>query len=253
MVYEDIDPPILVSVPNLYRLLKVSSDRTTDKMSMSSDTKGQNMDFRTFCPKIFSSISAIHNDENFKELQRRLIVIPFKKIEDLSDERLKQLGTSRATWQNHLINIDAYHWDGFSSIFANFWTKKMAEIYLLTKKTLAKTLSGLSSRHRAISLDLLASGITAGVWASEKEAIVKLKSYFEWYMDETNKYAGIKKYLADYLAIRGFNGVSSRELYRQINIWLDAGWILEKPKPRQLKSLMADLGLVLYEGFWVKR
>ena len=52
------------------------------------------------------------------------------------------------------------------------------------------------------------SQIVTGVWKDENEAIGKLKSYFEWYMDETNKYAGIKKYLADYLSIRGFNGVA---------------------------------------------
>ena len=252
MVYEDIDPSVLSTTPNLYRLLKVSNDRSTDKISMSSETKGTNMEFYTFCPKIFSSISAIHLDERFKELQRRLIVIPFKKIEDLSDERLEQLSTSRDTWQKHLINIDAYDWSNFSDKFISFWNYELASVYLLTRKTLAKTLTGLNSRHRAISLDLITTGVTSGIWSDEIAAVNKLKSYFDWYTKECSQYGGIRKYLTDYLANRT-SGVHHKEMRNMIANWLEAGWILESPTAKQLKEILADLGLVLYEGYWVKR
>ena len=128
----------------------------------------------------------------------------------------------------------------------------MAEGYLLTKKTLAKTLTGLSSKHRAISLDLITTGIVCGIWNDEIEAVNKLKSYFDWYTKECSQYAGLRKYLTDYLANKTGN-VHHREMRSMINNWLDAGWILENPTAKQLKEILADLGLVLYEGYWVKR
>ena len=39
----------------------------------------------------------------------------------------------------------------------------------------------------------------------------------------------------------------------QINVWYEQNWILEKPKPKELKLLLAELSLVLKEGYWVKR
>ncbi|MGK7934803.1 MAG: hypothetical protein AB4206_03215 [Xenococcaceae cyanobacterium] len=38
-----------------------------------------------------------------------------------------------------------------------------------------------------------------------------------------------------------------------ITVWLRQGWILEKPKTKEIKNAMADLGLVLYQGYWIKR
>ena len=56
MVWDDIDTQVFINKPDLYRLFKVGYDRSTDKISISSDVKGTNLEFRCFCPKVFSEV-----------------------------------------------------------------------------------------------------------------------------------------------------------------------------------------------------
>ena len=256
MVWDDMDLVIFFARPDLYRLFKVGYDRATSKISISSETKGENLTFDCFGCKIFSSISPLHLDDSFKELRRRLIVILFKKIEDFSDERLDQLGITRSNYLTHLLDIDDYDWKGFSSLFANYWNTELAEVYLITRKVLSKTLSkDFTAEQKAISLDLLTAGVVSGIWPDEYEGIQKLRNYFAWYKRETEQYSGLNKLLRDYVNTeQGQNSqISTLELHSQIRIWLNQGWILEKPKPKQVKALLADLGLVLHQGYWIKR
>jgi energy-coupling factor transporter ATP-binding protein EcfA2 len=82
MVWDDIDSSVFSNSPDLYRLFKFGYDRSTDKITLSSKEVGENLEFRCFCPKVFSSISPLHLNDRFKELKRRLIVIPCKRIEE---------------------------------------------------------------------------------------------------------------------------------------------------------------------------
>ena len=95
MVWEDIDASIFSNKPDIYRMFKFGYNRSTDKITISSKDIGMNLEFHCFCPKIFSSISSLHLDDRLRELKRRLIVIPFKSVEELSNERLTELGVTR--------------------------------------------------------------------------------------------------------------------------------------------------------------
>ena len=251
MVWDDIDSSVFINKPDLYRLFKVGYDRSTDKISISSEIKGTNLEFRCFCTKVFSSISPLHLEDSFKELQRRLIVIPFQRIEDIKDD----------SYYSNLINIDTIAWDGFSFLHSNYWNTELAEVYLITRKAIAKNLTGLNSQQKVISLDLITTGIVTGIWLNETEALNKLKDYFSWFKTEVDRYSGIAKYLADYVYQESRNAIvaglpvkiNARELQRQIEVWLHQNWILEKPKTNHLKALMAELGMVLNRGYWIKR
>ena len=255
MVWDDIDSNVFINKPDLYRLFKVGYDRSTDRISISSDIKGENLVFRCFCTKVFSSVSPIHLESIFKELQRRLIVIPFKRIEDIEDDRLRELNTL------DILNIDAFDWNGFSLLHSNFWNTELAEVYLITRKAIAKNLIGLNSQQKGISLDLITTGIVTGIWLNETEALNQLKDYFAWFKTEVDNYSGIAKYLADYVYQESRNAMvaglpvklNAEELRRQIEVWLHQNWILEKPKTNHLKALMAELGMVLDRGYWIKR
>ena len=261
MVWDDINNQTFITKPELYNLFKVGYDSKTDKIIIGSQDIGKTHSFRCFCPKVFSSVSAIHLNSLFGELSRRLIVILCEIAENLSDERLKQLNTSRYSLHQDTIDIDFYDWTDFNLEFANFWTTELAEVYLSTRRILASNTPNLTSTQKAISLDLLTTGIVTGIWQDEYEATAKLKDYFEWYKNEVNQYSGISKYLKDYVAIEQKNTdngrlplkINSRRLMAQINIWYEQNWILEKPKPKELKLLLAELSLVLKEGYWVKR
>ncbi len=60
MIWDDIDPSVFSNNSNIYRLFKFGYDRATDKITISSENRGENLEFHCFCPKIFSSISPFH-------------------------------------------------------------------------------------------------------------------------------------------------------------------------------------------------
>ena len=260
MVWDDVDPNVFINSPDLYRLFKFGSNRASSVITISSKEVGENLEFSTFCPKTFSSISPIHLDDRFRELRRRLIVIPCKKIEELSDERREELGASGDNWQSGLIDIDAYDWKDFSQEFKEFWNLDTARGFIDVRKILNSSVRGLSSLQRAVSLDLMACGIASGIWEDEAVALERMKFYWNWYKQETERNAGLGGLLKDYIRQQENNakasGVSvtmhSQQLRNQINNWVATGWLFESPKASEIKSLMFDLGMRLQQGVWRK-
>ena len=189
-----------------------------------------------------------------------MIVIPFKRVEDLTDERLADLGYTRDSWQGNLIDIDAYDWEGIEKLFDSFWDVDLATAFVRTRTLLAKSVRGLSSQQRAISLDLLAAGIVSGIWSDEIEAVEKLKAYWKWFKSESEVNAGLTELLKQYLRQEETNAgvigvelsIHARQVNSQIDSWFNQDWLLERPKPSQVKSAMFDLGYRLQKGYWRK-
>ena len=260
MVWDDINSQTFISQPNLYNMLKFGTDRSTSKIVLSSSDVGTNLEFECFCPKIFSSITPLHLDDRFRELKRRLIVIPCSRVEELSDERKAELEIVDDSWQGRLLDLSAYNWKGFSKEFDEFWDIPMAEMFLTTRSILAKSVKGLSSQQRSISLDLLATGITSGVWEDENIATERIKAYWKWFQQETEKNAGLGGLLKDYLKQEETNAnnggrplqIHTHELRNRVDNWVTQGWLFEKPKSAQVKEMMLDLGMRLQQGIWRK-
>lgn len=260
MVWEDIDASNFVNNPELYRLFKFGYDRSTDKITISSGDIGKNLEFHCFCPKIFSSISPMHLDDRFKELRRRLIVIPCKRVEDLSDERQDELSIIDNEWQNKLINVDSYSWKGFSNEFQEFWDLDLAAAFITTRKLLSQSVKDLNSQQRSISLDLMACGIASGIWQDEEEATSRMKFYWDWFKGETEKSAGLGSLLATYLKQEEVNAknvgreleLHSVQLRFQVDKWVAMGWLYEKPKGKEVNEALLDLGMRLRQGKWIK-
>ena len=260
MVWDDIDPGVFTTYPDLYRLFKFGSNRASSVITISSSEVGQNLEFSTFCPKTFSSISPLHLDDRFRELRRRLIVIPCKRIEDLSDERKIELEITNDNWQSNLIDIDSYDWKDFSKEFKTFWDIPTAKGFVDARKILSKSVRGLTSLQRTISLDLMACGIASGIWENEDIALDRMKFYWQWFKQETEKNAGLGGLLKDYIRQAENNAkasgtpvtIHSHQLRNQINNWVATGWLFETPRTSQIKSLMYDLGMRLQQGIWRK-
>ena len=260
MVWEDIDANTFINKPDIYRMFKFGYNRNTDKITISSKDIGQNLEFHCFCPKIFSSISPLHLDSRFQELKRRLIVIPFKRVEELSDERLAQLGVTRDNYSQSLIDFYAYNWKGFSQVFKEFWDLSMAGIFVNVRTELSKTVRGLTSQQRAISLDLMACGIATGIWNDETEAVGKLKAYWRWFKQETETNAGLSQLLSEYIKTESKNAdkaktdlmISSVRLRSQVDMWVAQAWLYERPKAKSINEIMLDLGMRLQKGIWRK-
>ena len=155
MVWDDVDASVFINSPDLYRLFKFGYDRSTDKITLSSKETGVNLEFRCFCPKVFSTISPLHLDDRFRELKRRLIVIPCKRVEELSEARLAEMGITTDNWQHGLLNIDAYDWSGFSDEFQAYWDLEKAQQFIETRRELTQSYVGLSSQQLAINASLV--------------------------------------------------------------------------------------------------
>ena len=260
MVWDDVDASVFVNSPDLYRLFKFGSNRASSIITLSSKEVGENLEFSTFCPKTFSSISPLHLDDRFRELRRRLIVIPCKSVEELSDERKTELGIANGNWQASLVDVDAYDWKGLSNEFEEFWDLDTARTFIDVRKILSTTVRGLTSTQRAVSLELLACGIASGVWEDEVRAIDRLKAYWSWFKQETEKNASLSGLLRDYIKETEKNAkdsgtsvsIHSQQLRNQVNNWVATGWLLESPRASEIKSSMFDLGMRLQQGIWRK-
>jgi energy-coupling factor transporter ATP-binding protein EcfA2 len=260
MVWDDVDASVFVNSPDLYRLFKFGYDRTTDKITVSSKEVGENIVFRCFCPKIFSTISPLHLDDRFRELKRRLIVIPCKRVEELSPERLAEQGITADDWYSKLINIDAYDWSGFSDEFQRYWDLEKAQTFVDARRKLVTSYTGLSSQQLAISIDLLATGIASGVWESQGHAVSRLKTYWQWFKSETETSGSLGQVLSTYLKGEVKNATANDKppeipaslLSHQVKTWTAMGWILEAPKGKEIANLMYDQGWRFKHGKWSK-
>lgn len=260
MVWDDINAHTFLSSPDIYNMFKFGYDKNTDRIILSGKEVGENLEFRCFCPKVFSSISPLHLDDRFRELKRRMIVIPCKRVEELEDRRKTELGIADDNWQGKLIDVTAYNWKGFSKVFDEFWDIDVAGTFVTIRRHLARSVEGLNSQQRTISLDLLATGIASGIWEDEDVAIAKIKTYWDWFKIETEKNAGLGGLLKSYIQQETRNAkagsrpleIYTAQLRSQIEIWVTQGWLYEKPRPKDIKELMLDLGMRHQQGKWVK-
>lgn len=260
MIWEDINTQVFTADPKLYNMLKFGYTKSTSVITISTGEIGEIVQFDCFCPKMFSSITPFHLDDRFRELKRRMIVIPCKRVEELSEERKAELNLVDDSWQGKLIDPDACNWSGFSQLFEEFWDMEIAQIYIDTRRILRKTVKGLGTQQRSISIDLLTTGIVAGIWEDEVVAVERVKTYWNWFKQETNQTAGLGTLLADFIKQEEKNAKSNNEelaiptvaLRPQLENWVAMGWLFEKPKSSQVKELMLDLGMRLRQGYWKK-
>lgn len=263
MVWDDIDPSVFTTRGDIYRLFKFGYDKSCDTIQIADGVvTGQNATFRCFCPKVFSSIHPLHLQENFLELRRRLIVIPTKLLEEIPSARKLELGIIDACWEQQLINVDNYQWSGFSTLFDEYWDLDKAKEYLQTKKSLATTLKGISSKNRIISIDLLATGIASKVWSSEEEAIADIKQYWKWLAGEIeigeSPLHQLLSKVIDTEKKNALNGgidlfLSNQMIRTHVDIWYQQGQLLDKPNAKVIQSAMAELGFRLaVGGKWIK-
>lgn len=242
LVWEDIDDSTFKRNPNVYVLFKVGYDKATDTVVISGKEIGTVEKFRCFSHKVFSSIHPIHTMDEYKELRRRLIVIPTKKLDDCNEIEL--------------LNIDHTNWDGFSDKFNKFWDLEQAKIFLIIRNSLSK-LKGLTWGQKTISLDLIATGVSTGIWADEIEAVAELKECFEQMTKDIKQDSSTLEKLLIQLTLEtranGQNCIYSHQLKMIIDAWVSKGFLLERPRNKEVIHIMRQLGYRSNEkGQWEK-
>ena len=102
--------------------------------------------------------------------------------------------------------------------------------------------------------------MASGLWADEETAVARVKTYWKWYERETERFAGLSGLLKKYIRQQeknAKNGGVAVEIYTsqirtQISNWVEAGFLYEKPASKLVKETLADLGLRLKDGRWIK-
>lgn len=117
LAWDNIDSSTLSRDPRLYHLLLYGYNRQTDRIQIANQDGSGNKTYHVFCPKILSSVEALHLNNELGELNRRMLVIPHQKTE------------------NRLLSLQDYDWGEFPSLYFNFWhNPDNCQIYVSTKK-----------------------------------------------------------------------------------------------------------------------
>ncbi len=96
--------------------------------------------------------------------------------------------------------------------------------------------------------------------SDEDAALERIKAYWKWFKQETEKNAGLGGLLKDYIKQEETNAknggrplqIHTHELRNRVDDWVVQGWLFEKPKSAQVKEMMLDLGMRLQQGIWRK-
>ena len=209
-------------------------DRYTDKQSISNG-KGQNIPFYVFCPKVFTTVWRIGSSE----IKRRLITIKFKSGLSLMD----------------LKNPEKLAINSLKKELSNFWDNPpnwdLHHEYRI--KVIDELPSSYSQQQWKLASDVIASGLSTGVWSSLNEAITFFEAYFEF--REKSKEGIYETILIDTLA--ELSGIPHKEWAtsppsilvevdpKSLKIRMDShteSGLIPKVKPDQLQMDVRALG-----------
>lgn len=241
MVWDDIDPSILKTKPDIFRMLKVGCDRTTSIISISSLEHGKNIQFDTFSPKMFSSVTPIHTIPEFGELARRIMVFYHKRSSELP------------------IFLDDYNWEGFSDCLVTFWDLTSAKAFVDLRNRIAKIPDRnelIDPSKWAILQDFVTTGIITGVWKDPVTAFNDIRVFFEAQKKLADKHKEcLEALLIDFIREHESNQlftIYNSSIRVRVDQWDKAGLLLEKPARGEISKIMRSRGYLLDRGTWNK-
>lgn len=258
LILDDVDDKFTQDKPDLYRMLKTGYDRSTSIVSIAGKD-GENLRFDTFSAKIISSTKPIHLLANYSELQRRMLLVNTKRIENFTNLWIDA---------SDLLEVKEVDWTGFPKLLDQFWSEDENVTKFITyRKELGKKKLPLSSNQRVISLDLMATGLILDLFNSTQGMIDYWEKY--WQIIENKKEGNnplldlLKKYIDDeektirkvFEAIGGDGleyQLDAKALKMRLKYWSEQGWLDTYVSPHLLASTMQDLGYKLYLGKWIR-
>jgi hypothetical protein len=178
MVWDDISKAIMNQSPALYAVLKSSYSRKTSITTMAKpDTAREIESFKTFTLKVFSSVYRFYADQEFCELARRMLVIHCAKSDEADD----------------LLDFDAVSWDGLDKITHQFWTNNTVNCdkfnrYRKELQAYAKKNKPLPPDRSSLCKDVLATGLTLGIFCTVEDAYAQLGAFYEHSDEYTDKH-----------------------------------------------------------------
>jgi hypothetical protein len=165
LAWDDLDAKLL-GKSEVLALLKCGYSRSTSIIKVSktgSDTETN--DFQTFGGKFISSVYEFFADPKFVELNRRMLIFPIKK-----DPKFRSL------------NYATINWKGLSNYTNKFWNKhEHMQAFVKAKKEVSKytkTSASLTEGQVLLCSDLIATGLSWGIWDDVATACSNLEKFF---------------------------------------------------------------------------
>ena len=160
----------LVTGEPIYNFLLTGYDDQTSIVGTATQKAGVNQYFDTFCPKVISTVHPIHQDSSLPELQRRLIIIEFKKYEPL-----------------FISLTESFSCDGLNQHFFDFWKEKTTWIeYLHLKEEIDSWLKDNIGKYsenlllrKGLSLDMLTTSKITGLFDSISDTVDFYSAYYD--------------------------------------------------------------------------
>lgn len=135
-------------------------NRKTDKQFISNG-KGENIEFRTFCPKLFTSVWNVES----KELLRRTLIIKTAKFTDLKEA----------------VEIESINWNPARTAIKEFWSQPQNwTLFAAQRQQITKANKPRHSKEHWILLrDLLATGVVCQVFNDTDTAIAEAANWLD--------------------------------------------------------------------------
>lgn len=241
MVWDDIDPKILTTKPDIFRMLKVGCDRSTSIVSLSGEKTGTIMEFDCFSPKIFSSVTPIHAIPEFHELSRRMLVVYHKPSNTLP------------------IFMDDYNWTSLHQRLQAFWDLTSAGAFVDFRNRLARRSDRaklIEPSRWSILKDFFTAGIITGIWNDIDSAFADMARFLEYQDKQCNRHReAIDVLLGNYVAECEFAGqreIHNSGIQARVKQWYATGILSDSPARGTIPTFMRSRGYVFDNGTWIK-
>jgi len=245
LIWDDIDINLLNNNLALLRLLKVGYDRSSSEISIATQGR-ETISFNVFCSKVISSITNILLFNEFKELTRRTLILPFKKA------------------SVNLINDKFYNWTHLNVELQAFWTLTRARKFINYQLIVSQELQKLN--NWSIDRQQLMTDIIATLCLTEllelPEIILLFDNYFKWLNDylkssQDNLTFLITQYVKDqtssYSSIGIKTNIKASDLKNKILVWKNEGMVNQQITPNKITQIMSDLGFQLRDKHWSEK
>ncbi|WP_377478895.1 MAG: hypothetical protein P2A85_09135 [Microcoleus anatoxicus] len=208
--------------------------RTTDRTFISNG-KGQNIEFRTYCGKLYTTIW----DTNSTELARRTIRIKTRKVSDLGIA----------------LEPEDIYWNPLTAAVALFWDdpESWSSYKQVWQKYSRHTKPKHSKEHWTLLRDVLVTGVVIGAWSTLDDAIAQTATWLEKALTTRTTLTevvilralesilGLPQADWEEISKRHIISVSPRQLKDAIEEAVKDG-IIERPKLSTVQQYLTKLG-----------
>ncbi|MCG9885530.1 MAG: hypothetical protein MH825_08145 [Cyanobacteria bacterium] len=228
--------------PDLFTLFRCGYDRATETIAIATEG-GKNLEFKSFCPKLFSTVSQFPFDSKYEELLRRSLVFFFQKDES----------------QREYDDPSDIGWNEYSEAFRKKWedNQNCLQFIELLKGFKSKP-KGLNHSQWKISRPLVASLIANEIAPNYLTAIGLIKEYWAGMVPPKSPLFQI---LVDVIASQrtaweqnlehGYVGpfeISPKLVKDAVALAESLGQLDRRIQPHEIRDEMAALGWTLKKG-----